>query len=79
LSVIGVLGVEPLRVPRPAGRLPMRLAAQMVGQLDLHRALHQSLGQPRQQPAGPDDLLLAARAGQLSENLLESVLTASRS
>ena len=42
----------------------MRLIAEMVGQLDLHRALHQPLGQLRQQPAGPRDLLLAASARQ---------------
>ena len=42
----------------------MRLIANMVGQLNLHRALHQPLGQLRQNPARARDLLLAARAGQ---------------
>ena len=42
----------------------MRLIAQMVGQLDLHRALHQPLGQLRQQPARSGDLLLRASARQ---------------
>jgi len=42
----------------------MRLIAQVVGDLDLHRALHQPLGQLGQQPAGAGDLLLGARAGQ---------------
>jgi hypothetical protein len=32
--------------------------AQVVGQLDLHRALHEPLRQPREQTPGPDDLLL---------------------
>jgi hypothetical protein len=36
----------------------------MVGQLDLHRPLHQAPGQLRQQPAGPGDLLLGLGAGQ---------------
>jgi hypothetical protein len=40
------------------------LIAKVIGQLDLHRPLHQPLGQLRQQAAGPDDLLLAVRAGQ---------------
>ena len=64
-SVISVFGVVPLRwVPGATGRLQMRLIADMVGQLDLHRPLHQPLGQLRQQPARPGDLLLGARAGQ---------------
>ena len=42
----------------------MRLIADVVGQLDLHRPLHQPLGQLRQQPAGPDDLLLGRGTGQ---------------
>src|SRR5207247_10671290 len=46
------------------GRLPMRLVADVVGQLDLHRPLDQPLGQLRQQPTGPGDLLLGARAGE---------------
>ena len=42
----------------------MRLVPEMVGQLDLHRPLHQPPGQLRQQPAGPGDLLLRPRARQ---------------
>ena len=42
----------------------MRLVAEVVGQLDLQRALDQPLGQLRQHPARPDDLLLRPRAGQ---------------
>jgi hypothetical protein len=36
----------------------------MVGQLDFHRALDEALRQTREQAAGPNDLLLAARPGQ---------------
>jgi hypothetical protein len=39
------------------------LITEMVGQLDLQRALHQPLRQARQQAARPDDLLLRPRAG----------------
>ena len=42
----------------------MRLIAQMVGQLDLHRPFHQPLGQLREQPPGPGDLLLGLSASQ---------------
>jgi hypothetical protein len=52
------------RVRRPAGRLLVRLVAQMLGQLDAHRPLHQPLGQLGEQASRPDDLLLAARAGK---------------
>ena len=49
----------------------MRLVADVVGQLDLHRPLDQPLGQLGQQPAGPGDLLLGARAGeQLVDHLI---------
>ena len=49
----------------------MRLVADVVGQLDLHRALHQALGQLGEQPAGPGDLLLRRRAGeQLVDHLV---------
>jgi hypothetical protein len=49
----------------------MGLIAEVVGQLDLHRPFHQPLGQLRQQPARPGDLLLGARAGeQLIEQLV---------
>jgi hypothetical protein len=49
----------------------MGLVAQVVRQLDLHRTLHQPLGQPRQQPSRPNDLLLAAGAGeQLVDHLI---------
>jgi len=41
-----------------AGRLAVRLVADVVGQLDLHRPLHQPLGQGGEHPAGPEDLLL---------------------
>src|SRR5450755_1888648 len=51
-------------VARAAGRLLMRLIADVVGQLNLHRPLDQPLGQLGQQPAGPGDLLLGARAVQ---------------
>ena len=53
----------------------MRLIAEMVGQLDLHRALHQPLGQLRQQPARPGDLLLGPGAGQqLIDHLIRDPL-----
>ena len=42
----------------------MRLIAQMVGQLDLHRALHQPLGQLAEQTARAGDPFLGARPGQ---------------
>ena len=49
----------------------MRLVADVIGQLDLHRALHEALGQLGEQPAGPGDLLLRARAGeQLVDHLI---------
>ena len=51
-------------VARAAGRLQVRLIPQVVGELDLHRALHQPLRQLRKQPARPDDLLLALGAGE---------------
>jgi hypothetical protein len=51
--------------------LPAPLIADVVGQLDLHRALHQPPGQLGEQPAGPGDLLLRARAGkQLVDHLI---------
>ena len=46
------------RIPRATRRLLMWLVAEVVGQLDLHRALHQPLGQLRQQPTRPNDLVL---------------------
>ena len=49
----------------------MRLIAEMVGQLDLHRSLHQPLGQLRQQPTPPGDLLLRPSA---SEQLVEQLV-----
>ena len=59
------------RVPRAAGRLLVRLVADVVGQLDLHRALHEALGQLGEQPAGPGDLLLRRGAGeQLVDHLV---------
>jgi hypothetical protein len=42
----------------------MRLMTQVVGQLDLHRSLDQPLGQRRQQPTRPGDLLLGPRTHQ---------------
>jgi hypothetical protein len=42
----------------------MRLIAQVVGELDLHRALNQPLRQLREQAPGADDLLLAVSAGE---------------
>ena len=49
----------------------MRLVTDVIGQLDLHRPLHQPLGQLRQQPAGPGDLLLGRGAGkQLVDHLI---------
>ena len=54
----------------------MRLVAQMVGQLDLHRSLDQPLGQRRQHPAGPGDLLLGPRTGQqLVDHLIWKLAT----
>ena len=59
------LGRRPIpSVAGATGRLQMRLVAQMVGQLDLQRSLDQPLGQLRQHPAGPRDLLLGPGAGQ---------------
>ena len=42
----------------------MRRVAEMLGQLGRQRPLHQPLGQLREHPARPDDLLLAASAGE---------------
>ncbi len=53
----------------------MRLVAQMIGQLDLHRSLHQPPCQLREQPAGPDDLLLGLGSGeQLVDDLVRQLL-----
>jgi hypothetical protein len=38
--------------------------AEVVGELDLERSLHQPVGQPREQPTGTDDLLLGPGPGQ---------------
>jgi hypothetical protein len=63
-------------VPRTAGRLQVRLIAEVVGKLDLHRALDQPLSQPRKQTARPDDLLLAPSAGeQLVKHLIREDLS----
>jgi hypothetical protein len=49
----------------------MGLEAEVLGQLDVHRALHQALGELREQPTGPNDLLLGLRAGeQLVDHLI---------
>ena len=54
----------------------MRLIAEVVGQLDLHRALHQPSGQPAEQPALPENLLLAPRTRkQLVHELIRQLLT----
>ncbi len=50
----------------------MRPIAHMLGQLDLHRPLHQPLSQIGKQPAGPGDLLLRARTG---EQLIDQLIT----
>ena len=50
------------RVPSTPGGLLMRLIAQVVCELDLHRPLHQSLRELAQQSAGPGDLLLSPSA-----------------
>jgi hypothetical protein len=63
-------------VARAAGRLWVRLIPEVVGELDLHRALHQPLRQLRKQPARPDDLLLAPGAGeQLLDDLIGEELS----
>jgi hypothetical protein len=51
-------------VPGAAGWLQVRLIAEVLSELDLHRALHQPLRQLRKQPARPDDLLLTPSAGE---------------
>ena len=53
----------------------MRLVAEMVGQLDLQRSLHQPLGQLREQPTPPGDLLLRPSA---SEQLVEQLVRQKR-
>ena len=72
-----VLGRKRLRrravagVAGPAGRLLVRLVAEMLGQLRRHRPLHQPLGQLREHPARPDDLLLGPGAReQLVDHLV---------
>src|SRR5437588_9573999 len=76
------LGRERLRraavagVPRAARRLLMRLVAEMLGQLRRHRPLNQPAGEIRQQPSGPDDLLLRPRPSeQLVDQLVTEALT----
>ncbi len=64
------------RVVGPAGRLLVRLVAEMLGQLRRHRPLDQPLRQLREHPTGPDDLLLAARASeQLVDHLVGKTVT----
>ena len=50
------------RVARTARRFLVGLIAKVVGELDLHRPLHQTLRQLAEQPAGPGDLLLSPGA-----------------
>jgi hypothetical protein len=65
---LAVLGHQPLRgaaitrVAGPARRLLVALIPQVVGDLDLQRALDQPLGQLTEQAARTDDLLLRASA-----------------
>jgi hypothetical protein len=48
----------------------------MIGQLGVHRALHQPLGQLSEQPTGTNDLLLRLSAGeQLIDQLITETLT----
>ena len=54
----------------------MALIANVIGQLDLQRALHQPLSQLRQHATRPDDLLLGPRAGQQLINDLVGQLPA---
>jgi len=54
-----------------AGRLLVGFVAEVVGQLNLHRPLHQALGQLGEQPAGPGDLLLRRGA---SEQLIDHLI-----
>ena len=77
-----VIGPQRLRrrpvagVPRPARRRLAALVAEVIGQLGVHRPLDQPLGQLREQPAGPDDLLLRPSAGeQLIDQLVAEPLT----
>ena len=54
----------------------MRLVTEMVGQLDLHRSLHQPLGQLAEKPAPTDDLLLGPSARQqLVHELVRQLLS----
>jgi hypothetical protein len=54
----------------------VRLIPKVVGELDLHRALHEPLRQLRKQPTRPDDLLLAPGAGeQLVDHLIREKLS----
>ena len=72
-----VLGRKRLRgravtgVAGAAGRLLVRLVAEMLGQLRRHRPLHQPLRQLREHPARADDLLLGPGAReQLVDHLI---------
>ena len=74
---LAVLGDQRLRrrpVPRvagAAGRFLVGLIAEVVGQLDLHRPLHQPLGQLGEQTARTGDLLLGPGA---SEQLIDHLV-----
>jgi hypothetical protein len=76
-----LLGLQRLRrrpvagVTGPAGRLLVRLVAEMPGQLRRQGALHQPLRQLREHPARPDDLLLSPGTGkQLIDHLVRQLL-----
>src|SRR5262249_48241863 len=73
----GALGSRAVtRVASAAGRLLVRLVAEMLGQLRRHRALHKPLGQPGEHTARPDDLLLRPGAGkQLVDHLIGKTIT----
>ena len=76
-----VLGRECLRgrtiagVARAAGRLLVRLVAEMLGQLRRHRPLHQPLRQLGEHTARPDDLLFRPSPGeQLVDHLVRKTI-----
>jgi hypothetical protein len=63
--VINRFGVDPFAcVPDAAGWLVVAVIADVIGQLDLQRALHQPLGQLAEQTTGANDLLLSPSSRQ---------------